>query len=379
MKKKVLFVINVDWFFISHRLPIALKAIENGYEVHLACNFTGQEKYLQSLGIKLHFVDFSRSSFNPISEFKVLLSIKKILTTVKPDIMHSITIKPVIYSGLLIKTMSRKPAFIAAISGLGFVFSSNSLRTKLTRFLVTLLYKFSLSHSKRMVIFQNSSDEEFLTNIANLQSSEKVLIPGSGVDLKTYQIHVEPMLSKTIIVMASRLLKEKGVYEYVNVARSVLNKRADVEFLLVGAPDPDNPNSITNKELKEWDVSGIVKVLGHRNDINKIFSESNIVTLPSFYGEGVPKVLIEAAACGRAVITTDNPGCRDAILPNETGILVPVCDQKELEEAILRLVDDVELRRKMGLKARELAEEKFDVTSVVNKHLGLYSMMADTE
>lgn len=370
--KKILFVVNVDWFFVSHRLPIAVEAIKKGYEVHLACSFTDKKSQLIELGIYVHEVGFSRSGNGLINEFRTLIKLGNIIRYIRPSIVHAITIKPVIYTGLVIRSLRKKPAFIAAISGLGYVFSAHTLRAKITKFLVSKLYRFALSHRIKTIIFQNESDESILTEIAQLKKVDKVLIRGSGADLNKYSFNEEPKCSTVRIVMACRLLKEKGVYEFVEAAKLLSKKGLDIEFILVGSSDPENPNSVLKSEVEHWHNSGVVNALGHREDLHQIFADSHIVTLPSYYGEGVPKVLIEAAACGRAIVTTDNPGCRDAVIPSETGLLIPIKNAEALAGAIQQLAENKAVRIKMGAKARLFAEQEFDVQSVVKKHIDIY-------
>jgi glycosyltransferase involved in cell wall biosynthesis len=176
--------------------------------------------------------------------------------------------------------------------------------------------------------------------------------------------------------MACRLLKDKGVYQFIEAARIVKSNHSNVEFILIGTPDVDNPNSVLSKEIDMWIAEGVIKYLGHRTDIADLFSDSNIVCLPSYYGEGVPKVLIEAAACGRAIITTINPGCRDAVIDGQTGICIPIKNSEALAEAVIFLVEQPDLRHRMGLAGRQFAEQEFDVSSVVNKHLNLYDSLS---
>ncbi|MFQ2866945.1 glycosyltransferase family 4 protein [Aeromonas caviae] len=193
--------------------------------------------------------------------------------------------------------------------------------------------------------------------------------------MDTYVYQPEPTLAHVRVVMACRLLREKGVYEFVDAAQQVKLKYPQSEFWLVGSPDLENPNTVSQTEIDQWIKQDIITYLGHRTDIPDIFLSSNIVCLPSFYGEGVPKVLIEAAACGRAIITTDNPGCRDAVIAGVTGLCVPIKDSTALANAILKLIDEPELRVKMGSAARKLAENEFDVRSVVNKHMEIYTQL----
>lgn len=375
MKNSILFIVNVDWFFISHRLPIALKVLNEGYKVTIACKFTEHRKYLEDLGFNLIDIPFSRSGGGITSEIKTIRAIKEVVEKVKPDVLHAITIKPVLYSGLALKTVNTDVPFVAAISGLGYVFTAKTLRAKLTKFIASAFYKVALSQRLKTVIFQNTSDESILTHVAKLNSSDKVLIKGSGADLSVYDFKPENLDQSPKIVMACRLLKEKGVYQFIEAARIVKATYPSTEFLLVGTPDLENPNTVKQAEIDNWVNEGTINYLGHRNDIPDIFSNSNIVCLPSFYGEGVPKVLIEAAACGRAIVTTDNPGCRDAVIVGETGLTVPVRDSIKLAEALSHLIEKTQLRLRMGQEARKFAEQAFDVNSVVDKHLAIYSSL----
>lgn len=370
---KILFIVNVDWFFISHRLPIALKALSCGYQVTVACRFTEHKAELSSLGFNVVDISFTRSGGGIPSEINTIKAIKAVIKDVQPSLIHAITIKPVLYSGMALKTIKQDIPFVAAISGLGYVFTANSVRAKITKLIASAFYKIALAQKYKTVIFQNSSDEDILTAVAKLMGSDKTLIKGSGAELSVYNYLPENTNGTINVVMACRLLKEKGVYQYIDAAKIIKKQHPAVEFLLVGTPDLENPNTIQQNEIDSWSEQGVITYLGHRNDIPDVFSRSNIVCLPSFYGEGVPKVLIEAAACGRAIVTTNNPGCRDAVIEGETGLTVPIRDAKALAAAILKLIEQPELRVAMGAKARVFAEKEFDVNSVVNKHLEIYN------
>ncbi len=311
-------------------------------------------------------------------ELKTLVQTRRLIKVLNVDIVHAVTIKPVIYTGLSLQSISREVGFIAAISGLGYVFTASTFRAKLTKLLVSLMYKFALSCSRKVVIFQNTSDQGILSEIVNLRERDRTLIKGSGADLSVYSHKPEPVGHKKVVSMACRLLKEKGVYQFVEAARIIKSELPDTEFWLIGSVDPDNPNSVSQKEVDDWVSEGIVSALGHRDDIPELFAQSHIVTMPSFYGEGVPKVLIEAAACGRPIVTTENPGCRDAIIDKSTGLLVPVRNSDALAIALLELLNDDETRISMGIQAREFAVKEFDVNNVVKRHLEIYdSLMAD--
>ncbi|MDC9725357.1 MAG: glycosyltransferase family 4 protein, partial [Gammaproteobacteria bacterium] len=215
------------------------------------------------------------------------------------------------------------------------------------------------------------TDMSALVGAGGVKAEKSRMIRGSGVDLDKYTVAPEPQ-SDLVIIMASRLLKDKGVYEFVEAARKIKAKGIKVRFQLVGEPDLGNPESVTHDDIQGWRTEGIVECLGYRTDIAELFSGANIVVLPSYYGEGLPKVLIEAAACGRAVITTDMPGCRDAIEPGLTGMLVPARDAISLKNAMVSLLEDPITRQKMGLEGRDLAEREFSIDSVVSIHLDIY-------
>ncbi|PMO63055.1 glycosyl transferase family 1 [Vibrio breoganii] len=373
--KKIIYIVNVDWFFISHRIPIARAAIEEGYEVHLACKFTGSRKVLESYGIKCHNIDFCRNGGSLFKEFKSILQIKELLKSVKADIVHSVTIKPVIYTGLTLKLIKNPPAFVAAISGLGYVFSAKTIKAKATKFLVSLLYSLAFSIKNKMIIFQNTSDKDTLLSLVTIEEKYTVLIKGSGADLSIYKQSTEPDTRDVVVTMACRLLKEKGIYDFIDAARIIKSSYPSTKFQLVGGMDLGNPSSITEKEIERFTKEGVVEFLGQQRDIPLIFANSHIISLPSYYGEGVPKVLIEAAACGRPIVTTNNPGCRDAVIDGVTGILVPTRDPKALAIALDSLVSKPELRKQMGNRAREFAIAEFDVRDVVQRHLDIYKKL----
>lgn len=370
--KKILFISNTLEFFLSHRLPLAVAAKSAGYEVHIAAaNATAND--LQAQGFKYHVLPFSRSGQNPFYEIKTLIKLFTLFNRVKPNLVHLITIKPVLYGGIIARLTSIK-SVVAAVSGLGTVFvSENSTVAQLRRWIVTCLYRFAFRHENISVIFQNPNDSEILLNLGVVNISQVRMIRGSGVNLTHYSYLPEPN-GRPIVVMAARLLKDKGVLEFVQSARLLRARGVDVEIRLIGSPDPGNPTSVTQQEIETWVKDGTVQWLGYRQDIAEQYAAANIVCLPS-YREGLPKSLIEAAACGRAVVTTDVPGCRDAITPNVTGILIPVKNPKALADAIQLLLENAKQRQNMGIAGRKLAEESFTIEKVVQKHMDIYEDM----
>ena len=370
-KKKLLFIVNVDWFFVSHRLPIALKAIEAGYEVHLVCAITDKAEYLESLGLIVHPFLFSRSGKNVIGELGSIVKLYQHVKRIKPDLVHLVTIKPVLYGGIVAR-IAKVPSVVSAISGLGFLFvERKGLASRLLLSAVLFLYRLAMGHPNQKVIFQNPTDMNDLVAAGGVANDKVSMIRGSGVDLHCYPMQPE-LSGKPVIIMASRLLKDKGVLEFVEAARLLKGNGIPLHFQLVGEPDSGNPESVMAEQLRDWQDEGGVDCLGFRSDIPVLFSHAHIVVLPSYYAEGLPKVLIEAAACGRAVITTDMPGCRDAIEPDMTGVLVPARDAAALANAIECLVKNASLRQQMGRAGRDLAEREFSIDKVVVAHLDIY-------
>lgn len=369
MSRKLLFVVNTDSFFMSHRLPIALAALQQGFEVHVATGLTDCMDKMQALGLTIHPLSLDRRSTGAFSNGRTFFQILRVFTKVKPDVVHLVTIKPVLFGGLAAR-LAAVPCVVAAISGLGFVFISHGLKAKIRRWLAGWLYRLALGHQRLKVIFQNKDDQASLIKLSRLSKEKTSLIRGSGVDLAYYYPSPIPE-GQPVVILAARLLADKGVREFVQAARALKNDGNVARFVLVGEPDPGNPATISNDELKQWVSEEVIEWWGHRNDIPQTFASVYMVVLPS-YREGLPKVLIEAAACGRAVITTDVPGCRDAIEPDVTGMLVPVRDSEALACAIRRLLDNPSLCEEMGRAGRELAERSFDVQQVVTQHMRIY-------
>lgn len=372
MQKRVLFVVNEAKFFLSHRLPIAEAAIAAGYEVHVA-TAPDPSIDLKSFGVHQHSFHLSRSGSNPLSELRSVWQLYRLFVRVKPDIVHLVTIKPVLYGGIAAR-LAGVPALVAAISGLGAVFISSSLTMRVLRLGIGLLYRLSLGHRNSAVIFQNNDDKSVLMGMSVVRADQCRLIHGSGVSLTEYQLMPEPT-STPIVVMAARLLRDKGVLEFHAAAKRLREAGISARFLLAGAVDPGNPASLDAAELERWTDEGAVEVLGFRDNIPALFSGANVVVLPS-YREGLPKVLIEAAACGRAIVTTDVPGCRDAVESGVTGILVPARDAESLAIAMRRLIEDPELRARMGHAARRFAEQRFDIKMVIAAHLKIYEELS---
>jgi glycosyltransferase involved in cell wall biosynthesis len=367
--RRLLFIVNSAAFFISHRLPLAIAAREQGFEVLVATPESKASAHIKEAGFIFHAIPLSRSGKNPFKELKSLIALYQLIREVNPDLVHLVTIKPIIYGGLVARIL-RVPAVVAAVSGLGYLFTTETPSSKFLRIWVNYLYRLALGHAHLKVIFQNPADRQvFLRNNACLPS-QTVIIRGSGVDLGSYTVSDEQM-DQMVVVMISRLLKDKGVLEYVAAAKMLKDLGSQARFLLVGDSDEGNPAFIDKFLLEQWQSEGIIELLGFREDVAQLIEQANLVVLPS-YREGLPKVLVEAAACGRAVITTDVPGCRDAIEPYQTGILVPVRDSHALAQAMKELIDDSNYRQQLGKAGRVLAEREFAIERIIAAHLRIY-------
>jgi len=370
--KKLLFVVNVDWFFLSHRLPIALGAQKAGYEVHLASGITDQMAVLEAHGIKVHPLNLERGGVGILNALKTFLDLLRIVKKVQPDVIHLVTIKPVLLGGLVARWM-RVPALVSAVSGLGYVFMAKGAKAWFLRFLVERVYAWALGHHNQAVMFQDPDDRDTLIRATGLSSSKVEMIRGSGVDLTLFTVQPVPP-GIPVVLFPARLLADKGIFEFVEVFGLLRAKGAVARFVLVGLLDSANPTSVTQGQLDAWVAEGAVENWGYRSDMQQVLTRASVVVLPS-YREGLPKALLEAAACGRPVVTTDVPGCRDAIEPRVTGLLVPVTDVEALAQAIEQLLLNSMQREAMGFEGRRLAEEEFDVKSVVVKHLIIYERL----
>jgi glycosyltransferase involved in cell wall biosynthesis len=366
----LLFIVNVDWFFISHRLPIARAARKAGYEVHVACRLTGREAELREEGLIVHPLRLDRSGTGGAAQLRLAGDIASAIRRVRPDIVHLVTIKPVLIGGAVARLL-KVPKVVAAISGLGFIFIAKGAAARARRQAIGFLYRMALSSRRVRVIFQNEDDRKLVSRIARVRPTQVRMIRGSGVDLE--RLRPEPLPEgRFCAVLAARLLIDKGVREFVEAARLLRARGLHARFIVAGDLDPDNPAGVGAEEVESWRKEGVVEVVGHVRDIRPLFAQAHAVVLPS-YREGMPLSLLEAAACGRAVVTTDVPGCRDAIEPGASGLLVPVRDGPALAEAIASLAANRTHCADMGTQGRLLAERAFSIEEVVARHLEIYA------
>lgn len=369
MRTKLLFVVNISDFFISHRLPIALEAIKRGYDVSLISGDSKNCVTLQALQIKQYTVPLSRSGTNPFMEAHLLLVFYRVIKAIKPDIIHTVSIKPVLYVGFLNRLLFKKP-IVSAISGMGYLFTKTGTKARLIQSLLTLAYRLAIGGKANQTIVQNSDDLTFFINKRVLSPKQIHLMKGAGVSLNEYSFAPSMPSNNVTVLLPARLLWDKGLNEFFGAAK-VLGEKYPCRFVLVGHLDEENPSVINKEILDAWLQYPYIEWLGYQPNMVPIYQQADIICLPS-YREGMPRALLEAQACGRPVVTTDVPGCRESIMQNETGLLVESRNNDSLVKALEKLIVDKNLRSKMGRAARIWAEKEFSVEKVVTRTIGLY-------
>jgi glycosyltransferase involved in cell wall biosynthesis len=369
--KTLLFVVTEDWYFVSHRLPLAQAAMKAGYRVVIAARFGEHRVQLEEEGFILRPIRLRRRGASLAGETAAILELRRLYREIKPTIVHHVALKPVVF-GSVAAIGLRRIAVVNAVAGLGFLFTSRRPLAKVMRPMVTVVLRVVLRRPRSVVIVQNSSDRVQLIDRGLARASQIRLIPGAGVDLDSFRVTPEAE-GIPIVVFAGRLLWAKGVREFVAAAHLLKTRGVSGRFALVGEPDTENPDAVPMDALRKWEREGVVELWGRRSDMPQVLSAVHIVCLPSVYGEGVPKILLEAAASGRPVVTTDWPGCRDAIREGQTGLLVPPGDVEALAGSLETLLVNRPLRLQFGRAARLLAEREFDIKSVVASTLAIYS------
>jgi glycosyltransferase involved in cell wall biosynthesis len=368
-RKKLLFLVTEDWYFCSHRLPPARAAQAAGYDIIVATRVGRHSPDISAEGFALVPIDLRRRSRNPFRELMAIAQIVKIYRCERPDIVHHVALKPVLY-GSIAAVLVRGPSVVNALAGMGFLFTSASRLATVLRTVVSGLFRFLLNTGRNVLILQNPDDRAMLVNGGLVDAKRVRLIRGSGVDIARFAPTPEPN-TPLVVMLPSRMLWDKGVGEFVEAARQLRKRGTTARFVLVGNGDPDNPASISETQLKTWHDSGVVETWGHRGDMPLTLAQAHIVCLPS-YREGLPKVLLEAAACGRALIATDVPGCREIVRHGENGLLVTVRDATSLADAIEQLLGDSKLRQAMAQKGRDMVETEFSEARVAQQTLAVY-------
>jgi glycosyltransferase involved in cell wall biosynthesis len=370
---KILLVANTDWYIFNFRLSLARFLREQGAEVAIVTPPGRFVERLEQAGFRWIHWQVGRQSIAPWKELAALSHLERIYRREKPTLVHHHTIKPVLY-GSMAAHRAGVPLVINSITGRGHVFVNNNLYSRLMRQVIKRLYRraFSLPHC--MVICENQSDQQYFIDTNLIAPEQTRLIEGVGVDAEHFVPLPEPP-GVPVVLFAARMLWDKGVGVLVDAARRLKNTTS-VQIALVGQPDPGNPASIAESQLRAWEAEGLIEWWGFSDDIRQAYARSHIVTLPTSYGEGVPTVLLEAAACGRPVIASDIPGCRSVVHPGKNGFLVPTNDSAALAESIRCLAADKQLRQEMGAYSRQLVLQKFTIQHVNNGTWQVYRDLA---
>ncbi len=373
MSKKALIVVAEDWSFLSHRIPLARALKQDAYDVVVACRVKDHRETIEREGFKLVALDMARESISPGTALKTIRTLANLYKQERPDvIIHSSLFLSLL--GSLAGLLSGFKKNVNLITGLGFVFISNSLKARIVRVAVKAAFRLFAALKTITVVVQNKDDKQLFEGLGFTSEKNLRVVVGSGVDHQHFHPAIaEPKTPQVTFV--GRILWAKGVAELVEAARLLKARNALPKIVLVGEPDPGNPQSATQEDIDQWAAEGLVECWGRRSDIVEIYQQSTIAILPS-WREGLPKALLEAAACGLPMITTDVPGCRELVTHNQNGLLVPLKSAEGLADAIEALMNDPDLRQKFGRAARKLVEEELNETAVAQKTLAVVNQTA---
>lgn len=375
-RPKLLFLVHEDWFFWSHRLAVARAALQNGYEVIVATRVLGDAQKIRDEGFRLIPWRLIRESYSPLNEFRAIRQVRQIYSTEKPDIVYHVALKPILYGSLA--ALGRKHLrAINALTGLGYLAASSTRKARFLRLLIWNFFRLFLNKPHQRVLVENPDDKRLLIEKLKVPPERIALIRGSGVDLSRFQPTAEPS-GTPVVLFASRMLWIKGIREFVEAAKVLRSKGLNARFVLAGGSDLGSPSCVPRHQLLEWHSSGSVEWWGHQPDMPQIFKQANLVCLPSHGGEGVPTVLMEAAASGRAIVTSDVPGCRDIVRHGVNGRIVPPGDAAALAEAIEELLKNSAMRLEMARRGREIAVNEFSQEMVAEQTLALYSELLNS-
>ncbi len=373
---KIVLFANTDWYLYNFRRSLAQALRTSGHEVLLLSPDGEYGGRLRDLGFRWQALPMDRRSLNPFREFSLLLHLARLLRREKPDLVHGFTIKCAVY-GSLAARLARVRARVNSVSGMGYVFISSDLRARILRPIVKGLMKLALDGKYARLILQNPDDVALFERSGLVDSARIRTIHGSGVDCARFRMRNTGFDTPALrVLLASRLLWDKGIAEYIDAARELRAEGRSLRFLLAGDPDPGNPASVPEQTVREWVSQGAVEWLGHVEDMAGLFANVDIVALPS-YREGLPKSLIEAAACGLPLVATDVPGCHEVVADGEDGLLVQVRDAVALADAFRRLDDDRALCARLGAAARAKTMRRFDERIVIARTLDVYAELID--
>lgn len=369
MNNKLFIVVNVDWFFLSHRKDVALAAKEAGWDVTIVTADTGKLKDIEALGLKVINLPMSRSGMNIVEELKTLNWLRKLYKREKPAVVHHVGMKTILW-GTLAAKFSWVHGVVNAISGLGGFFAEDN-KGLLAR-VMPMVLRFSHARKNLLCIFQNDDDWGLYVKHGIIKHEQGRFIKGSGVDLNQFCYTPEPEEGIIKVMLTARMIVEKGVFLLTEAAERLRSKyEGKVQFLLVGGLD-DHPGAITKEQLDAVCDGEYIQWLGYRTDVRDLLKQCHIMAFPSYYMEGLPKSLIEADAIGRPIITSNSVGCKETLVDGYNGFLIQPKDVDALTEKLDLLLSDKELRVKMGKNARKYAEDYFSIEVVKERHLGIY-------
>ena len=369
---KVLFVINSSRFFCSHFLNLARFLKERGAEIHIACGDTKSDAYFKQIDFTPHNINISRSGLNFFSELNVLLSIAKTLAKDKFDIVHALTIKPVLYTGLINRftKLISKSVLVTSITGMGTVSISKKLVAKFIWITIKCVYSVTFSSKNQYIVLENQDDYDNIKLWSTVDPERLYIVDGAGVDIcKFHPSNIKN--TKLTVSLVCRLLRDKGVLEYIEAGRILNDRGIEVDLQLIGSTDPENRTSLSSKCIRKAHENGYIVYMGQRSDVDKIYQMSHIACLPS-YREGLPKSLIEACACGLPIITTNVPGCRQMITEPMNGLVVAPKSPEAIADAIQLIINDSKQLSMMGHNSRIFAEKKFSHTIINNAYFDIY-------
>jgi glycosyltransferase involved in cell wall biosynthesis len=374
--KRILFIVSEDWYFVSHRLHLAQKAISMGYHVTLLANVGKSQNLIEDSGIDVIPWSLKRNSYNLAREVNSILEVIKAINRVKPSLIHAVALKPILYSSIAsIFTGLKRRVF--AFAGLGFIFTSEKLFAKFCRVPIVFAMRLLIKNKYSNIILQNQDDINTLLHLRMIRKNSISLIQGSGVDTTIFfPTNDQAIESTPLIILPARLLWDKGIGDFVNAANILKMKHVDARFILVGQRDIHNPASISESQISEWVESNIIEYWGFEENMPKILNKATIVCLPS-YREGFPKVLLEAASCAKPIVTTDVPGCRQAVENNLSGLLVPAKNPQALADAMEKLIHNKSLCKIMGARGLERVNTELSQNIIANKTINLWEKILD--
>jgi glycosyltransferase involved in cell wall biosynthesis len=367
-KPRLLYVENFFYSFRSSRLKLARAAAMQGFDVHVAVPLQGVSPKMLQSGVEWHDLAIDRH-INPLREAKTIGSLVTLYRRLRPDLLHHVRSKAIVYGGLAARILGIG-AVVNTLTGLGHAFQNDSTRARLLRVPLRDGLRLACRHANQRLVVQNSDDFALCQRRGFCPASRLVLIKGSGVDLDKYRPVPEPA-APVLVILPGRILWDKGVREFVAAAKHLRDSGMRARFALVGRVDSDSPAAVSVATVKEWEEAGVVEWWGWRDDMQQVLSQCHIVCLPS-YGEGAPRALMEAAACARAIVSTDVAGCRDVVIDGRNGLLVPARDTQALAAALRRLITEPELRLRLANNGPPMMEESFSLRAVISKNLALY-------